>query len=285
MRPVLFFFQSFPLIDLTPVSFCSLSLIFVSFFSGISGVDLAVFILAIPAVLPWYLFLICLGAVSSSMYSDGIQDNVFGVVLISTGVASGIIGLVITWRFAKKELQKDAEVNMWRMAVVNPKKLPEVGSRSHTPTSLMLAAPSSGDNTVNGFDEENPPSSNVTPLRVEAFDDIQVTNDEYNDNIMIDTNNNMGKTTSRDSSIGEKVKEVVRKLKLKSKSEPTIPTTTTPPARRCTSTTTNIIIEDSDLRFADYFRTQVLGEDDYGDNDSAYRNNLDWTEIILDDFS
>ena len=169
--------------------------------------------------------------------------------------------------------------------MVNPKKLPEVGSRSHTPTSSMLAAPSSGDNTVNGFDEENPPSSNVTPLRVEAFDDIQVTNDEYNDNIMIDTNNNMGKITSRDSSIGEKVKEVVRKLKLKSKSEPTIPTTTTPPARRCTSTTTNIIIEDSDLRFADYFRTQVLGEDDYGDNDSAYRNNLDWTEIILDDFS
>jgi hypothetical protein len=264
---------------LSTVSF-SLSFIFPSpcLKSGISGVDLAVFILAMPAVLPWYLFLVCLGAVSKSMYSEGIQDNVFGVVLISSGVASGIIGLVITWRFAKKELHKDAEVNMWRM--VDPKSLPEVGSRSPTPISMLAEASSSADNTANGIDEENP-SSNDSSYRVDVTSDIQKNaNDDYNDN-MIDTD--IGNTNSSGSNLGGKMKQVVQKL------THTTPTTisTPPPARRHTST--NIMIEESDLGFADYFRTQVLGEDEYGDNNSAeqhsYRKNLDWTEIILDDFS
>jgi len=252
--------------------------------SGISGVDLAVFILAMPAVLPWYLFLVCLGAVSSSMFSEGIQDNVFGVILISSGVASGIIGLVITWRFAKKELQKEAEVNMWR--IVDPKSLPEVGSRSPAPIS-MLEAPSSADNDADGNDEdEENPSSNHSSYRVDVTNDIQKNeSDDYNDNV---TDTNIGKTNSSDSNLGEKVKQVVQKLTLKSKEEHKTPKglSTPPPARR--RTPTNIIIEESDLAFSDYFRTQVLGEDEHGDDNAeqdSYRKNLDWTEIILDDFS
>mmetsp|Transcript_20922 Transcript_20922/g.31200 ORF Transcript_20922/g.31200 Transcript_20922/m.31200 type:complete len:518 (-) Transcript_20922:100-1653(-) len=264
---------------------------------GISGVDLATFILAMPAVMPWYLFLVCLGAVSSSMYSEGIDDNVFGVVLISTGVASGIIGLVITWRFAKKELQKDAEMDKWRVG--DPKELPQVGtrSRSPTPTEMMMAVlptPSSSgvasldDNIDDGNDEENP-SSNYDPSLV--IHDIQKATDydEYNDNdnTIDDT---IGNTSSSDSKkLGEKVKQVVRKLKFNSKSSEEEPNAQAAATRISPAANTNIIFEERDLGFTDYFRTQVLGQDGYDDNGNAiqqnYRNHLDWTEIILDDFS
>jgi len=263
---------------------------------GISGVDLATFILAMPAVMPWYLFLVCLGAVSSSMYSEGIDDNVFGVVLISTGVASGIIGLVITWRFAKKELQKDAEMDKWRVG--DPKELPQVGtrSRSPTPTEMMMAVlptPSSSsvvasldDNIDDGNDEENQ-LSNYDPSLV--MHDIQNATDDdvYNDNTIDDT---IGYTNSSDSKkLGEKVKQVVRKLKFNSKSSEEEPNAQAAATRISPAADTNIIFEERDLGFTDYFRTQVLGQDGYDDNGNAiqqnYRNHLDWTEIILDDFS
>jgi hypothetical protein len=203
------------------------------------------------------------------MYVHGIQDNMFGLVLMSTGVSCGIIGLIITWRFAKKELKKDAELNQWRE--VNAKNLPEVTSRS---------------NAV-AVDEENPSSNsnNDTSLRIDELNGTDKQEiDDYNENAKIE------ETISSDSNLGEKVKQVVRKLKLKSKKKGT---TTTPSSALSRERTHTNIIEESDLECRDYFRTQVLGEDVYYDENGkaagqltqSYRTNLGWTELILDDFS
>lgn len=254
---------------------------------GISGVNLISFILAMPAVLPWYLFLVCLGSISSGMYSDGFEDNVVGVVLTSTGVASGIIGLVITWRFAKKELQKDAVMEEWKMK--DPQQLPEVGprSRSLTPSSVMLEAlplPSfsvetSLDDTNIGADEENSLSNQDPSLQITVIHDMKKATDDYCDNT---TEENMiANSNSSGSSLGEKVKHIARKLKFNSKSSDEDPHTQATAASPPANTT---IIEERDLGFTDYLRTQVLGQDDIGRHQN-YRRNLDWTEIILDDFS
>ena len=74
-------------------------------------------------VLPWHLMLVCLGASSASFVSfnfdledensDGSTSTISGEgmslvkgILMATGVAFGLIGLAITWKFARKELQK-----------------------------------------------------------------------------------------------------------------------------------------------------------------------------------
>ena len=75
---------------------------------GISGVDWVAFLLAMVGTLPRTLLLVVVGAGAGSVYHEGDvgQDTTVGVVLISTGIAFGIIGLAITWNFAKDELQK-----------------------------------------------------------------------------------------------------------------------------------------------------------------------------------
>ena len=262
---------------------------------GISGVDLPTFILAMPAVLPWYLFLVCLGAVSSKAYIDGIdlQGNVLGVIFISTGVASGILGLVITWRFAKKELQKDAEMDKWRM--VEPEEMPEVGarSRSPTPTSMMLVVlppvivPRYDENDEEkNLSRNNRDSSSSHNDGFANNDDMK--NNVTNDYIHVGNSDNTTKSSEQEN-------QVARQLQFSSKSSENEATTTSidrSNTHRYVSSNTNVIIEQRDLGFADYFRTQVLGEDQYQDNTSnnanmqhSYRKNLNWTEIILDDFS
>lgn len=73
---------------------------------GISGVSWESFILAMVGVMPWHLWLICLGASANSVYDESTETSVMSIVLMGMGVAFGVIGLVITWRFARKELQK-----------------------------------------------------------------------------------------------------------------------------------------------------------------------------------
>lgn len=75
---------------------------------GITGVDWAAFVLAMVGILPWQLLLICLGASAESMYNTGAgtESTLMGTILISMGIAFMIIGLVITWKHAKQELQK-----------------------------------------------------------------------------------------------------------------------------------------------------------------------------------
>ncbi len=282
---------------------------------GISGVEMVMFLLAMPAVLPWHLFLVCLGAVSSGMMYIGgeeggniLEDNVFGVILISTGIASGIIGLVITWRFAKKELQKDAEMERWRMKdpMMEEEELPDVSiERTRTRSSLALHPPSSSlsvvvatslDDNIHdaGADEENPSSNYHDPSFLVTHEMHEAMSDEYNDNSNnITTCDTIGNTTSSESKLGEKVKQVVQKLKkFNSKSsEEDSKSQAIATSLPANSSNTNIIIEDRDLGFTGYFRTQVLGEDGFHDNDMCnamqhnYRKNLDWPEIILDDFS
>ncbi|KAL9185684.1 hypothetical protein ACHAXT_003461 [Thalassiosira profunda] len=76
---------------------------------GVTGIDGAVFLLAMVGILPWQLLLVCMGAGAERMYDDGGQMEVMEVIMIAMGIAFGIIGLVITWRFAKRELQKEVD--------------------------------------------------------------------------------------------------------------------------------------------------------------------------------
>ena len=81
---------------------------------GITGVPWDKFVISVVGILPWQLFLICLGASSATVYdtNSGEEEEEEGVQLIrillsSMGVAFGFIGLAITWKFAKKELQRE----------------------------------------------------------------------------------------------------------------------------------------------------------------------------------
>ena len=81
---------------------------------GITGVPWDTFVISMVGILPWQLFLICLGASSATVYdtNSGEEEEEEGVQLIrillsSMGVAFGFIGLAITWKFAKKELQRE----------------------------------------------------------------------------------------------------------------------------------------------------------------------------------
>jgi len=77
---------------------------------GITGVDWAVYSLAMIGILPWHLLLICLGASSATVYAEsGSGVSMLQIILMSTGAAFGIISLAITWKFAKKELQKEVD--------------------------------------------------------------------------------------------------------------------------------------------------------------------------------
>lgn len=80
---------------------------------GITGVPWVTFVISMVGILPWQLFLICLGASSATVYDtnsgeeedEGVQ--LIRILLSSMGVAFGFIGLAITWKFAKKELQRE----------------------------------------------------------------------------------------------------------------------------------------------------------------------------------
>lgn len=77
---------------------------------GVTGVDWAVYSLAMVGILPWHLLLICLGASSATVYAEsGSGVSMLQIILMSTGAAFGIISLAITWKFAKKELQKEVD--------------------------------------------------------------------------------------------------------------------------------------------------------------------------------
>jgi len=88
---------------------------------GITGVPWEAFVLGMVGIIPWHLFLICLGASSATFIDtngrgggghgddDGIE--LLRLILSAMGVAFGFIGLAITWKFAKKELQKVSVVS------------------------------------------------------------------------------------------------------------------------------------------------------------------------------
>lgn len=76
---------------------------------GISGVQWEEFLLAMAGIVPWQLLLIFLGASAETMYDEETDTTLMGVILMATGVAFGIIGLAIMWKFAKKELQKSVD--------------------------------------------------------------------------------------------------------------------------------------------------------------------------------
>ncbi len=102
---------------------CLLPFGMLNYIFGISGAGWKEFVLSMVGVLPWHLMLVCLGASSASFVSfnfdledensDGSTSTISGDgmslvkgILMATGVAFGLIGLAITWKFARKELQK-----------------------------------------------------------------------------------------------------------------------------------------------------------------------------------
>ncbi|KAL7463957.1 hypothetical protein ACHAXS_004308 [Conticribra weissflogii] len=76
---------------------------------GITGINVAAFVLAMVGVVPWHLWLIYLGASANSVYDESTETSLMAVVLMGMGAAFGVIGMVITWRFARKELQKEVD--------------------------------------------------------------------------------------------------------------------------------------------------------------------------------
>jgi uncharacterized membrane protein YdjX (TVP38/TMEM64 family) len=85
---------------------------------AMKGVDMALFLVAIVAVMPWYLFLICVGAaVSSIMYSS------YSFIGYTIAVACGAVVMVIVWRFAKDELQREVELHQWRKVVPDDEEM------------------------------------------------------------------------------------------------------------------------------------------------------------------
>ncbi|KAL3826295.1 hypothetical protein ACHAXA_004613 [Cyclostephanos tholiformis] len=80
---------------------------------GITGVSWEAFVLGMVGVMPWHLFLICLGASSATYLNTTDKDDddvtVVRLILSAMGLACGFIGLAITWKFAKKELKKEVD--------------------------------------------------------------------------------------------------------------------------------------------------------------------------------
>ena len=81
---------------------------------AMKGVDMGLFIVGVFGLLPFYLFLVCLGASANSMY-DG-----RGFIGATIGLMCGSLALVVAWRFAKDELQKEVESRQWRKVMNNP---------------------------------------------------------------------------------------------------------------------------------------------------------------------
>ena len=78
---------------------------------AMKGVEVELFLVSILAVLPWYLFLVSIGAGVSFMY------NGHGFLGTFIGVGSSAIALVIVWKIAKDELQTEVELYQWRKVV------------------------------------------------------------------------------------------------------------------------------------------------------------------------
>jgi hypothetical protein len=70
---------------------------------AMKGVDMALFLVAIVAVMPWYLFLICVGAAVSNILYDG--SSFIGLAI---GVACGAVVMAIVCAMAKDELLVEA---------------------------------------------------------------------------------------------------------------------------------------------------------------------------------
>jgi uncharacterized membrane protein YdjX (TVP38/TMEM64 family) len=97
---------------------CLLPFGVINYVFGISGAKAEEFVLSMVGVVPWHLLLICLGASSASFVSfdfdmqnenNGVDEEGTSLVkgiLMAMGVAFGLIGFAITWKFARKELQK-----------------------------------------------------------------------------------------------------------------------------------------------------------------------------------
>lgn len=108
---------------------------------GITGVDWVAFLLAMVGILPWQFLLVFLGASAEHVYEDEGETMVIEVVLIATGIAFCVIGMVITWRFAKKELQKVRTRGHARSRRVFVRRVRKTDSSIPIPSFLFSPSP------------------------------------------------------------------------------------------------------------------------------------------------
>eukprot|EP00571_Detonula_confervacea_P010844 CAMPEP_0172301516 /NCGR_PEP_ID=MMETSP1058-20130122/3391_1 /TAXON_ID=83371 /ORGANISM="Detonula confervacea, Strain CCMP 353" /LENGTH=446 /DNA_ID=CAMNT_0013011659 /DNA_START=97 /DNA_END=1437 /DNA_ORIENTATION=+ len=150
---------------------------------GITGVNWAEFLLAMVGILPWHLLLICLGASSASMYDESKQTTLIGVILTAMGVAFGMIGLAITWTFAKKELQK--EVDSAQPTTANDYRLSDRNLFPYRSQNRSIAEPTPATN--NSIEEADLNAAEYFIIQcmgennrdVEAVDDDGIEEEEY----------------------------------------------------------------------------------------------------------
>lgn len=92
-----------------------------NYICGITGVSLEDFTMSLVGVLPFQIFTIMVGATTGTLalrlarHDDYNKSQQVGfVILLASGIAFGLLALVQTWKFVKKELRK---VRMWHMMV------------------------------------------------------------------------------------------------------------------------------------------------------------------------
>eukprot|EP00581_Thalassiosira_minuscula_P007972 CAMPEP_0183712266 /NCGR_PEP_ID=MMETSP0737-20130205/7432_1 /TAXON_ID=385413 /ORGANISM="Thalassiosira miniscula, Strain CCMP1093" /LENGTH=476 /DNA_ID=CAMNT_0025940851 /DNA_START=251 /DNA_END=1681 /DNA_ORIENTATION=- len=118
---------------------------------GITGVEWAAFVLAMVGILPGQMLLVVLGASAESMlYEEESEITVGEVILMGMGIAFGIIGLVITWKFAKKELQKEVEyasrgASISAYRITSPKLQPWRSKTRKSPEQQAVVVPNVED--------------------------------------------------------------------------------------------------------------------------------------------
>jgi uncharacterized membrane protein YdjX (TVP38/TMEM64 family) len=136
---------------------------------GISGVSGPSFVLGVAGVVPWHLFLISVGANAHSlMYGDS-NAILLRVILTGSGTACGVIGLVITWKFAKKELQREVDsqaVNDYR--IHDPNLSPQTTSRRN-----------SNDNEIDAADLEFGDYVRMQFWGMNVDDEVEVAEEDY----------------------------------------------------------------------------------------------------------
>jgi hypothetical protein len=84
-----------------------------NYICGITGVSLHDFTLSLVGILPSLIFTAVVGATAGTLALSSNHNSIYSnsqqlgwIILICSGVAFGIIALVLTWKLVKKELQK-----------------------------------------------------------------------------------------------------------------------------------------------------------------------------------
>lgn len=82
-----------------------------NYIGGVTSVNGEDFTSSLIGIIPMQLLTVCIGATASNAFEHRENDDhkLVRVVLISTGIAFAIIAVIMTWSYARKELQKEVD--------------------------------------------------------------------------------------------------------------------------------------------------------------------------------